>query len=118
MKTAKKHKISGPKPLKMLKGVEGMPVGLDQLMLNLVRLEKNSVVPEHKHKEEQATFIFSGALAFTLDGKKFLLKPGDCILIPSNAPHSAKAVKKTLACDSFSPPRYDYLEKLDKGRKK
>jgi len=114
----KKYKIDGTKPLKMLKGINGMPVGLKKLMVNLVRLEKNSVVPEHAHKEEQVTFIFSGALAFSLEGQKFLLQPGDCILIPSNAPHSAKAIKKTLACDSFSPPRHDYLEKLHQARKK
>ena len=115
---AKKYKIEGPKPLKMAKGIDGMPVGLKKLMVNLVKLDKNSRVPEHRHKEEQVTFIFSGALAFSLEGQKFLLKPGDCILIPAHAAHSAKAIKKTLACDSFSPPRYDYLEKLKSGGKK
>jgi quercetin dioxygenase-like cupin family protein len=117
MKMAKKFKISGPKPLKMARGIEGMPIGLEKLMVNLVRLDKNAVVPEHAHKEEQATFIFSGELAFTLQGKKFRLQPGDGILIPANAKHGAKAVKKTLAYDCFCPPRYDYLEKLKSPKK-
>ena len=107
-----KFKIGQPKPLKMSPGINGMPIGLQNLMVNLVELEKDSEVPSHRHPEEQATFIFKGELDFELEGEKFKLGPGEGVLIPSNRSHSARASKKTLAYDCFSPLRYDYLEKL------
>jgi len=49
---------------------------------------------------------------FELAGEKFRLGPGEGVLIPVDMKPSAKALKKTLAQDCFSPPRWDYLEKL------
>ena len=115
---AEKFTINDPdKPLKMLKGVDGRPIGMQELMINLVSLKKDAVVTSHKHYEEQSTFIFKGELLFELEGEKFTLGHGEGILIPANANHSARATKKTLAFDCFAPPRWDYLEKLESERK-
>jgi quercetin dioxygenase-like cupin family protein len=107
-----KFKIDQKKPLPLLPGIDSSPLTLKRLMVNLVELKKKSVVPPHTHSQEQLTFIFSGKLAFELEGKKFILGPGEGVLIPGNARHSARALQKTLAVDSFSPPRKDYLQKL------
>jgi len=113
-----KFKIEQKKPLPMLPGIDCSPLAMERLMVNLVELKKKSEVPSHRHFEEQVTFIFRGELEFELEGKKFRLGPGEGALIPRNARHSARALKKTLAVDSFSPPRWDYLEKLKlAGRK-
>ena len=109
---SKKFKIKQSKPLKMAKGIQGMPIGLKKLMVNLVALDKDAIVPEHTHKHEQSTFIFNGELMFELEGERFMLGPGDGILIPANASHSARATRPTLAYDCFCPPRRDYLSKL------
>jgi quercetin dioxygenase-like cupin family protein len=87
-------------------------------MVNLVELDKDSVVPSHRHHEEQATFVFKGELQFELEGEKFTLGPGEGVLIPSNMNHSARAIKWTLAYDCFSPPRHDYLAKAKQTQEK
>ncbi|NYT03118.1 MAG: cupin domain-containing protein, partial [Candidatus Methanofastidiosa archaeon] len=38
-----------------------------------------------------------------------ILMPGDIAIIPSNVPHSGKAIKKTNAIDVFYPVRQDYV---------
>jgi quercetin dioxygenase-like cupin family protein len=107
-----KFRIDDEKPLKMSNGIDGMPVGLDELMVNLVSLKKDSVVTSHRHFEEQATFVFEGELDFELEGEKFKLGKGEGVIIPANANHSARAVANSLVYDCFAPPRFDYLEKL------
>jgi quercetin dioxygenase-like cupin family protein len=111
-----RFKLDDKKPMKMSEGIYALPVGMEKLMVNLLDMEKGSEIPVHCHKEEQVSLIIKGELGFVLDGKKFRLKAGEGVLIPSNMKHGAKAIKKTFAYDCFSPPRWDYLEKLDKGK--
>ncbi len=107
-----KFKLDDKKPLQMAKGIISLPLALEKIMVNIVELEKGAEVPEHSHPEEQISLIIEGELEFELEGERFLLASGEGVLIPANAPHRAKALKKTLAYDCFSPPRWDYLEKL------
>ena len=109
-----KFQLSQKKPLKMAEGISSLPLALEPVMVNIVEMEEGSEVPEHSHPQEQISLILEGELEFELEGEKFLLKAGEGVLIPKNASHRAKARKKTLAYDIFSPPRWDYLEKLKK----
>lgn len=110
----RKFRINDSKPLKMAEGIVGLPMGLGKVMINVVELAPGSVIPLHHHPEEQISLILEGELDFELDGEKFQLGPGEGVLIPAQMPHQAQASKKTLAYDCFSPPRRDYLEKVNK----
>jgi quercetin dioxygenase-like cupin family protein len=83
----------------------------DKLMLIQAELEKGAVVAEHNHPHEQATYVVSGRVEFTVSGKMSVLKPGQSIHMPSNAPHSVVAVEATVLLDAFSPPREDFRSK-------
>lgn len=109
-----KFRLADQKPLAMAKGINSLPLGLEKVMINVVELERGSMIPLHRHPEEQISLIISGELDFELEGEKFKLGPGDGLLIPADRPHQAKALKKTLAYDCFSPPRRDYLERIRK----
>ena len=47
-------------------------------------------------------------VSFTLDGEKMVCKNGDVIVIPSNTPHSGRAITKCILMDVFSPVREEY----------
>ena len=81
------------------------------LMQMIVRLEPGTVLPSHKHVHEQATFIVSGKLKLTVDGKLIVLNAGESINLPSNAEHGATADEPTVVLDTFTPLRDDLLEK-------
>ena len=88
----------------------------DRMMLAHVYLKKGCIVPRHSHENEQLTYILEGALKFWIgdDGaEEITVSAGEVLLIPSNVPHKAEALKETLDVDVFSPPRQDWLEKKD-----
>jgi quercetin dioxygenase-like cupin family protein len=51
----------------------------------------------------------SGALRFTISGEERILRAGDAVVIPPDAPHAVEALEDSLAVDLFSPPREDWI---------
>lgn len=85
----------------------------DRTMLAHIFLKKGCVVPAHSHDNEQMTYIISGALEFTVNGRTIVLKTGEVMHIPSNVVHGAVALEDTVDMDIFCPPRQDWLDKTD-----
>lgn len=81
----------------------------DKAMVAKIFLKKGAVVPAHKHEAEQLTWIMGGALEFTIDGKKIIVKEGEMLKIPSMTEHAAVALEDTYDVDIFSPIRYDWI---------
>jgi quercetin dioxygenase-like cupin family protein len=52
--------------------------------------------------------VVEGDFEFTLDGEIKICKPGDIVHIPSNLPHSGKAITPCKLMDVFSPVREEY----------
>jgi quercetin dioxygenase-like cupin family protein len=85
----------------------------EQAMVTQVFLKKGCVVPEHRHVNEQLTYIVSGALKFFVEGQEIIVRAGEVLHIPSNVPHAAVALEETLDMDIFAPPRQDWLAGTD-----
>ena len=85
----------------------------DRLMLVHVIMKKGCVVPAHNHHNEQITHVLSGELKFHVDGREINVCAGEILLIPSNVVHAATALEDTVAIDTFSPPRQDFLDGTD-----
>ena len=73
-----------------------------------VDVKAGSELPEHHHVHEQVSNVISGDFEFTINGEKRLCKPGDVATIPSNVPHSGKALTDCKIIDVFQPVREDY----------
>jgi quercetin dioxygenase-like cupin family protein len=71
-------------------------------------LRQYAVVPEHSHTNEQITMLESGALKFRIGGEEQLLRAGQMLQIPPDAPHSVEALEDSVALDLFSPCREDW----------
>ncbi len=85
----------------------------EKTMIARILLKKGCVVPLHQHFNEQISFIESGALQFVVSGQEILLRAGEVLCIPPNAPHTATALEDTVDIDVFNPPREDWLNKTD-----
>ena len=88
----------------------------ERLMIAHVYLDKDCLVPQHSHHNEQITYILSGGLRFYLgDDKSEIVDvmAGEVLHIPPHVPHEAVALEDTLDVDVFSPPREDWLDKSD-----
>lgn len=92
----------------LMPGYHGKMVHGDQLTWAFWTVEKGAVVPEHQHSHEQIMHVVEGDFEFTLDGETKICKLGDIVHIPSNLPHSGKAITPCKLMDVFSPAREEY----------
>lgn len=72
--------------------------------------KKGAVVPLHHHINEQITWITKGSVRVDSQGKTFIVKAGDVIVIPPNVPHKFTALEDTIDIDVFSPARQDWID--------
>lgn len=75
----------------------------------MARLDAGSVMPEHKHAQEQIVHILGGRMRLIVSGVPHELKTGDSFYLASNVPHGVETIDDTTVLDTFSPPRDDYL---------
>ena len=88
----------------------------EQVMLSHVYLKKGAIVPQHKHHNEQITYILEGGLRFWIgedESEVIDVRAGEVLHIPSLVKHKAEALEDTVDVDIFSPPRQDWLDKTD-----
>lgn len=78
------------------------------MTLAYVDVEAGAELPEHAHFHEQVSNLLEGEFEFILGGEKMVLRPGDCLVIPSNVPHSGRALTACRILDVFQPVREDF----------
>jgi quercetin dioxygenase-like cupin family protein len=81
----------------------------------VAELEAGSIMPEHKHPQEQIMHIISGRMKVNAGNDSRELGPGESFYLASNVPHGVETLEKTVVLDTFSPPRDEYLA-LDKEK--
>ncbi|HEY3158050.1 MAG TPA: cupin domain-containing protein [Vicinamibacterales bacterium] len=94
-------------------GISRKFIAGDREMVAQITLKRGAFVPTHSHESEQLTYVLTGALRFTLDGRDVTVRAGQLLRIPSWMPHSAEAVEDTFELDLFSPIRQDWIDGTD-----
>lgn len=89
-------------------GVHGAIAHSDQLTFAHIILEQGAIVGEHHHMHEQWTHVLEGQLEFNLGGDIRVMTAGITAYIPSDMPHSAKALTRVKVIDCFMPVREDF----------
>jgi quercetin dioxygenase-like cupin family protein len=81
----------------------------DNMLVSLLEFSPNSVIPDHRHPQEQVGVVLEGELYMTIGGETRLLKPGEAYVIPGNVEHGGKTGEKPARVfDAFSPVRDEY----------
>ena len=91
----------------VVKGFRGKFIHSENMTHAYWTIDKGASLPEHAHMHEQVVNILEGKFELTVDGEKKLIEPGDIVIIPSNVPHTGKAVTDCRILDVFSPVRED-----------
>jgi quercetin dioxygenase-like cupin family protein len=100
-------------PLALMEGLRVRPVSGERITLAVFELDPGTVMPEHRHPNEQVGIVLRGEFTFTVGGETRLRKPGDMWVIPPGVPHQVERAG-TGGCtivESFSPPRDDWSDK-------
>jgi len=82
-------------------------------LLAQIYMKRGALVPMHSHDSEQMTYVLQGALRFLVDGEEIIVREGEVLHIPADAPHQAEALEDTFELDVFSPIRRDWLEEKE-----
>jgi quercetin dioxygenase-like cupin family protein len=72
--------------------------------------KKGCFVPLHHHINEQITWITQGAAEVYSQGRKYIMKAGDIMIIPPNIPHEFTFLEDTINIDVFTPARQDWAD--------
>lgn len=105
-------------PLQIWNGVVGRAVAGAEATLAAINLEPGTVVPEHRHPNEQMGMLIGGTLTFRIGSETQELVRGSTWVIPANIPHQVTAGPDGAALiELFAPPRADWgdLERLEPG---
>ena len=100
--------LSGTPDFEPFEGLKGKLVHTKSQTYAFWEIKEGSILPEHKHINEQVSFVTKGELELTIDGKMTLLKKGDVAIIPPNVLHSAIAITHVELTDVFTPIREDF----------
>lgn len=71
---------------------------------------RNSSIHEHFHPEEEVWTVIEGELEVTIDGTTQIVRPGMAGIVPSNVPHSIKALTDGRAIVVDYPARRDFSQ--------
>ena len=88
----------------------------ERVTLAIVELDPNTVVPEHRHPNEQHGVVISGEVLFRVGDEERRLGPGGTWRILGDVPHGVTVGPEgAVLVDVFSPIRQDWnaLEPLD-----
>ena len=100
--------LENVKRIDLIDGISAKVVTAETLTVAHVTLLEGAVLPEHAHINEQVVNLIKGELELTVQGEKFVLTPGKVMVLPSNIPHSGKAIKECYVVDVFHPIREDF----------
>jgi quercetin dioxygenase-like cupin family protein len=97
-------------------GVAGRVVEGERVTLAVIELDPDSVVPEHRHENEQVGVLVSGRLEFRIGDDTRLVEPGGTWCIPADVPHEVRTGPQgAVAVEVFAPARADWagLERFE-----
>ena len=91
----------------VVKGFRGKFIHSENMTHAYWTIDRGAALPEHSHMHEQVVNILEGKFELTVAGEKKTIEPGDIVVIPSNVPHTGKALTDCRILDVFSPVRED-----------
>jgi quercetin dioxygenase-like cupin family protein len=103
-----KHTLSSISPFEISKGFNARLIHTDAMTLAYVDVDDGADLPEHSHVHEQVLNLLEGRFELTVNSASHVLEAGDVFAIPSNAPHSGRALTKCRILDVFNPVREDF----------
>lgn len=92
-------------------GVSRQFVGYNsQVMMVIVKFEKDAIGALHQHFHSQITYIASGKFEVTVNGEVKILQQGDGFFAQPNILHGVKCLEEGQLIDAFTPFREDFLK--------
>jgi len=104
--------------IELVPGSKSHIVSTEKMTLSFLTMNPNSSFAVHHHESEQIMIVIDGACDEIVEGKLYHLEKGDVIILPPNTEHGGYISDRGCrAIDVFSPPRQDFVAKLEAVKK-
>ena len=101
--------LAGIEPQRIWDGVLGRVVQGERVTFAVIELDADSLVPEHRHENEQLGVLISGSVVFRIGEERRELGPGATWCIPGNTPHEVRTGPDgAVVAEVFAPTRADW----------
>ena len=95
-------------PREIFPGFRARVVHSARMSESWVEADAEARFPEHQHPHEQIVNVLEGELEIVVGGVTHRLTPGQVLVIPSEVPHSGRAISRCRVLDVFAPTRNEY----------
>jgi quercetin dioxygenase-like cupin family protein len=95
--------------VEVLPGIWKQALSGNHVMVTRIEYEPGASVEPHGHPAEQINIVIEGSMCWTVDDEEQAVGPGDVVVIPSNATHSARSESGAVFFEAFAPIRLEYL---------
>lgn len=103
------RELAAVEPKQIWDGVLARIVQGELVTMAIVELAPGSVVPEHRHENEQLGFVLRGEVTFTVGEETRHLGPGGTWRILANVPHHVEVGQDgAVVAETYSPVRADW----------
>jgi quercetin dioxygenase-like cupin family protein len=106
-----KYTVNSIEPFDIVPGYHGRLIHSATLTIAYVDVDAGAPLPEHSHPHEQVLNLLEGSFELVLGREILRLEAGEVVVIPSNVPHSGKAITLCRIVDVFHPVREDFVKK-------
>ena len=104
--------------IELVPGSKSHIVSTKRMTVSLLTMEPNSCFAAHHHESEQIMIVMDGACDEIIEGKLYHLEKGDVVILPPNTEHGGYISDRSCrVIDVFSPPREDFVAKLEAVKK-
>ncbi len=105
---ADRYEVGSLEPRELIPGHRGRFIHSDHTTHVYWEIDEGAELPEHSHPHEQIVNVLEGTYELVVDGTPHVLKAGDVLVIPGDAPHSGRSHGACRILDVFSPVREEY----------
>jgi len=91
-----------------VKGYKGKFIHSKNQTIAVWDVDEGAALPEHSHPHEQLSTVVEGEFELTIERETKRVNNNSVAVIPSNVPHSGKAITKCKIIDVFYPLREEY----------
>jgi quercetin dioxygenase-like cupin family protein len=96
-------------PLRVWEGVSVRVLHGERLSVAIAELAPGTVVPEHRHENEQLGVVVDGSATFITGDERLELRAGGMYRFLANVPHQVEVGPEgAVFVESFSPIRSDW----------